>query len=168
MIQKCFQQLSLILQHGVQHRRFFWKITDGLTSSTRDCVSGIRSVQLQRPVVGSRLRGGGRSDSKLNLGGGGVTETGCGLRSPCDLDHRYDGKEYSSSNVYPGELPRGFDTEDAAESVLDGYDTGDTVTAYVPPESPDDAYIKHESSNKPFLIIGIGVLFVVGGVRSFL
>ncbi|XGI83022.1 DUF3592 domain-containing protein [Halorutilales archaeon Cl-col2-1] len=93
---------------------------------------------------------------------------GVGYVPRATLTYRYDGKEYSSSNVYPGELPREFDTEDAAESVLDGYDTGDTVTAYVPPESPDDAYIKHESSNKPFLIIGIGVLFVVGGVRSFL
>ena len=80
--------------------------------------------------------------------------------------YTYEGEEYNSSNVYPGSLPRGFDTEEAAESALDGYEEGETVTAYVPPESPGNAFLKHESSNKPFVVVGVGVLFILASIYS--
>lgn len=82
------------------------------------------------------------------------------------FSYRYGGEEYSSSSVYPGRLPRDFDSREAAESALEGYGAGETVTAYVPPESPEDAFLKHESSDKPFLVMGIGVLFVLFSVYS--
>ncbi|MFP4174572.1 MAG: DUF3592 domain-containing protein [Halobacteriales archaeon] len=80
--------------------------------------------------------------------------------------YTYEGDEYTSSNVYPGTLSREFGTEDAAQEALNGYEGGETVTAYVPPESPGSAYLKHESSNKPFLVIGFGVLFVLASLYS--
>lgn len=82
------------------------------------------------------------------------------------FSYRYEGERYNSSNVYPGTLPREFDSREAADSALDGYEPGETVTAYVPPGSPGSAFLKNESSNKPFLVIGVGVLFLLGAVYS--
>lgn len=82
--------------------------------------------------------------------------------------YTYEGEGYTSSNVYPGKLPREFDTRDEARAQLDGVSAGETVTAYVPTDDPGNAYLQHTSSNKPFLVIGIGVLVVAGGVHSIL
>jgi len=80
--------------------------------------------------------------------------------------YTYRGENYTSSNVYPGTLARDFDTESAAREELAGYEPGTTVTVYVPPDSPGAGYLEHESSNKPFLLLGVGVLFVGAAVRS--
>jgi len=80
--------------------------------------------------------------------------------------YTYEGEEYTSSNVYPGTLPREFDTEDDARDALDGYGEDEAVTAYAPPESPGSAYLKKEGSNKPFLVMGIGVLFLFAALYS--
>lgn len=42
------------------------------------------------------------------------------------------------------------------------------MTAYVPTGSPADAYLERERSNKPFLVVGVGALFLAAGVRSAL
>jgi hypothetical protein len=93
---------------------------------------------------------------------------GTEYRPLATFNYSYGGERYTASNVYPGTLPREFDTREAAAEALSGYEPGDSVTAYVPPESPGNAYLKHESSNKPFLVIGVGALFVAGAVRSVL
>jgi hypothetical protein len=84
------------------------------------------------------------------------------------FNYTYEGETYTSSNVYPGKLPREFGSEEKARSQLDGYESGSTVTAYVPQDSPGNAYLKQESSNKPLLVIGLGALLALGGVRSAL
>ncbi|AZH24483.1 DUF3592 domain-containing protein [Haloplanus aerogenes] len=84
------------------------------------------------------------------------------------FNYTYEGETYTASNVYPGTLAREFDTESAARAELEGYDAGDTVTVYVPTDSPAKGYLQRESSNKPFLLIGVGALFVVAGGRSAL
>lgn len=82
------------------------------------------------------------------------------------FNYTYGGQSYTSSNVYPGKLPREFGSEESARDRIDGYEPGETVTAYVPPENPGNAFLKHESSNKPFLVIGIGAVFVLGTLAS--
>jgi len=84
------------------------------------------------------------------------------------FNYTYEGKTYTSSNVYPGKLPREFDTRETARSELSGYEPGATVTAYVPTDAPGNAFLKYERSNKPFFVIGFGALFVMGSVYSFL
>ncbi|ESP87169.1 DUF3592 domain-containing protein [Candidatus Halobonum tyrrellensis] len=84
------------------------------------------------------------------------------------FEYAYEGETYTSSNVYPGPLPREFDTREAAREQLDGYEPGDAVTAYVPAGAPADAYLERERSNKPFVVVGVGALFLAGGVRSAL
>ncbi|MCD2204489.1 DUF3592 domain-containing protein [Halobacterium sp. KA-6] len=83
-------------------------------------------------------------------------------------NYTYAGDQYTSSNVYPGKLPREFNSREDARSQLAGVEPGDTVSAYVPSDAPGNAYLKHESSNKPFLVMGIGLLLVVGAIHSTL
>lgn len=82
------------------------------------------------------------------------------------FSYTYKGEDYTSSNVYPGKLPREFDSKEEARSQLKGYEPDDTVTAYVPPGSPGNAFLKHKSSNKPFIVIGLGAIVVLGTVYS--
>lgn len=91
---------------------------------------------------------------------------GTEYRPRATFNYTYNGTEYTSSNVYPGPLPREFGSEDEARAQLDGYEPGTTVSAYVPPDSPENAFLKVERSNKPFLVVGIGALLVVGTVLS--
>jgi len=93
---------------------------------------------------------------------------GTGYAPAVTFDFTYDGESYTSSNVYPGPLPRELNSRQAARDVVDEYDRGEAVMAYVPTESPEKAYLQRESSDKPLLVIGFGVLFVVGGVLSAL
>lgn len=103
----------------------------------------------------------------------GVETTSAGSSSSVDyrptvrFTYQYDGTPYTSTNVFPANIAPTYDTESAAESELSGFETNSTVTAYVPAEDPDDAYLKHETSNAPLLIVGIGVLFaLLGGVST--
>jgi len=84
------------------------------------------------------------------------------------FEYTYGGERYTSSNVYPGTLARDFDTESAARAELEGYAEGASVTVYVPTDAPGAGYLQQERSNKPFLLIGVGVLFVLGAGRSAL
>jgi hypothetical protein len=84
------------------------------------------------------------------------------------FNYTYNGKAYSSSKVYPGKLPREFGSREEARAQIAGYDSGDTVWAYVPPDSPGNAFLKHESSNKPFIVIGFGAVVVLGTLYSIL
>ena len=84
------------------------------------------------------------------------------------FNYTYEGREYSASKVYPGKLPREFGSKGDARAQIAEYEPGDTVWAYVPPASPSNAFLKHESSNKPFIVIGIGGIIVFGTIYSIL
>ncbi|WP_049935084.1 DUF3592 domain-containing protein [Haloplanus natans] len=84
------------------------------------------------------------------------------------FDYTYRGETYTSSKVYPGTLSKDFDTERAASAELEGYEPGTTVTVYVPTDSPGAGYLEPESTNKPFILVGVGALFVVGAGRLVL
>lgn len=84
------------------------------------------------------------------------------------FNYTYNGQAYTSSKVYPGKLPREFGSEEDARAQIARYEPGDTVWAYVPPDSPGNAFLKHESSNKPFMVIGFGVVVLLGTMYSML
>lgn len=97
---------------------------------------------------------------------------GTEYRPTASFNYSYDGENYSSSNVYPGNnLPVGsleptYNSREKASSALKDYEMGSQVTAYINSNSPSNGYLKHESSNKPYFIIFIGLLFVSFGVYS--
>lgn len=82
------------------------------------------------------------------------------------INYTYNGEPYTSSNMYPGDVSHEFETKEDARAQLAGYETGDTVTAYVTTDSPSNAFLKHESSNKPLYIIGLGAILVLGTLVS--
>jgi hypothetical protein len=84
------------------------------------------------------------------------------------FEYTHEGESYTSSKVFPGKLPREFGSEEDARAKIEGYDPGDTVTAYVPSDAPGSAYLKHEQSDKPLIVAGLGVLVVLGTVVSVL
>jgi hypothetical protein len=82
------------------------------------------------------------------------------------FEYTFRGASHTASNVYPGPLTRNFDDREAAAAELSGYESGDTVTAYVPPDSPGAAFLVRERSDKPFFVIGAGVLLALGALYS--
>lgn len=81
--------------------------------------------------------------------------------------YEYEGTSYTSGNVFPGQVSPNYDTESEARSVLNDYESGQTVTAYVDPDDPDDAFLRDRTSNAPLLLVGIGLFFVfVGGASA--
>lgn len=78
-------------------------------------------------------------------------------RPEASFTYSVNGTEYTSSNVYPGNLAPSFDTEE--EASLE-YEQGDSVTAYVEEGSPSNAFLKHESSNRPLYLIGFGFMMI--------
>lgn len=82
------------------------------------------------------------------------------------FEYSYKGETYTSSNIYPGGVSHEFGTEEDARVQLEGYDPGATVTAYVPSDSPGNAFLKQESSNKPLYITGLGAVLVLGTLLS--
>ena len=49
------------------------------------------------------------------------------------------------------------------EAVLESYEEGETVTAYVVPSSPDGAFLRSTSSKVPYTFLGFGGLTVLVG-----
>ncbi len=79
------------------------------------------------------------------------------FRPEASFTYSFNGTEYTSSNVYPEGLAPSFDTEEEARLDLE---EGDPVTVYVERDSPGEAFLKHERSNKPLFMIGFGLLMI--------
>jgi hypothetical protein len=79
------------------------------------------------------------------------------------FEYTYRGETYTSDNVFPSTVRASYDTESAARDAIDEYDPDSTVTAYVPPDSPGDAFLENEQSNAPFIAVGIGLFAVLAG-----
>lgn len=86
---------------------------------------------------------------------------GTDYRPQVTFNYTYDGESYSSSNLYPSGVTQDSGTRDSAESQLEGYEPGTNVTAHVPTDSPDSAFLKDQRSTKPLLMMGFGVLFAL-------
>ncbi|MGQ5515464.1 DUF3592 domain-containing protein [Halococcus saccharolyticus] len=80
--------------------------------------------------------------------------------------YNYEGTSYTGTNVFPAETSPDYDTRSEARSVIDGYETGDTVTAYIDPDEPDNAFLKNQTTNAPLLFAGVGMLFIIIGFVS--
>lgn len=84
------------------------------------------------------------------------------------FEYRYRGDSYTGNDIHPASVSRDYDTRSEAESVLTAYDVNSTVTAYVPPNAPGDAFLEAEKSNEPLKFAGIGALCVLVAGGSLL
>lgn len=77
------------------------------------------------------------------------------------FEYEYDGTSYIGTNIYPATTDPNYDTESKARSIIEDYEEGETVTAYVDPNSPADGFLKAQESTAPIKAIGIGAVFVL-------
>ncbi len=91
------------------------------------------------------------------------------------FEYTFEGEEYESSNKYPpvDNVNRGgYEGKRGAEKWLDGYESGQQVTAYVNPEEPGEAFLEAETNtlrNTAMIVVG-AVLFggsLLGIVATF-
>jgi hypothetical protein len=72
--------------------------------------------------------------------------------------YEYEGTEYTSDRLSPTTLSPTYETESKAESVIEPYETNETVTAYVDPSEPAKGFLEQRRTNSPFVISGGGAL----------
>jgi hypothetical protein len=77
--------------------------------------------------------------------------------------YTFDGQQYEGDDLFAGSVPPSYETEQAARDVVSEYESGMTTTAYVDPDNPDTAFLKNRTSNRHFLLVGIGVLMALLG-----
>lgn len=70
-----------------------------------------------------------------------------------------DGQRYTSENFRPGTGRETFRDRAEAAALLDGYEAGQQVTAYVDPQNPEQAFLSTETGDAPYYFIGFGGLF---------
>lgn len=78
-----------------------------------------------------------------------------------EFTYRYQGTEYTGDQLYPGSIGRSFDTRSAAESAIEPYDEGETVTAYVDPSDPGDGFLERRTTRGPIQLVAIGAVLIV-------
>jgi len=91
---------------------------------------------------------------------------GVEYRPTAKFNYSYEGQAYTGTNIFPGSVTPTYDTEAAARDVLSGYQPNTTVTAYVDPATPDNAFLNNRVSNTPYILVGIGLLMTLMGLVS--
>lgn len=82
---------------------------------------------------------------------------GVDYRPTVEFSYSYEQQEYTGEKVFPGTSVKDFNTEDTARQQIANYTEGETTTAYVNPENPENAFLKHESTNTPYILTLIGL-----------
>ena len=70
--------------------------------------------------------------------------------------YQYQGTAYTGDQLFPGSISRSYDTRSAAESAIEPYEPGETVTAYVDPTDPREGFLERQTITSPFEFIAIG------------
>ena len=78
-----------------------------------------------------------------------------------EFTYQYQGTEYRSDQIVPGSFDETYDTRREAESALEPYEDGDTVTAYVDPDTPANGFLEQRTSQGPVQFMAIGGLLLL-------
>jgi hypothetical protein len=107
-----------------------------------------------------------------------VVEVGIESSSPpgsAEVNHRptveytysYRGQSYTGDSISPGPNAETYETEAAAREAVSAYEPNGTVTAYVDPAAPGDAFLENEVSNTPFGLVTLGLVgMLLGGAST--
>lgn len=119
-----------------------------------------RAIADAEPVSATILETGVESD-------GSGSNAGVDHYPTVSFEYAYGGETYTSDDVHPATVRQSYDTESAARDVIDEYEAGSTTTAYVAPDSPENAFLERQRSNGPLVAVGIGlVMMLLGGWTS--
>lgn len=78
-----------------------------------------------------------------------------------EFQYTYNETTYTGTKLYPADIERTYETRSAAESAIERYEEGTRTVARVPPDQPEDGFLRNETSNAPLVAIGLGGLFTV-------
>lgn len=78
-----------------------------------------------------------------------------------EFTYRYQGTEYTGDQLTPGAVSPSYDSRSEAESAIEPYDAGATVTAYVDPADPGDGFLERRTTRAPLVFVAIGGLVLV-------
>lgn len=77
-----------------------------------------------------------------------------------EFSYSYDGVEYESERFYPTGAEVSRQTREGAEEVLENYEEGEKVKAYLDPDSPGEAFLRKNRSRRPIVLVLFGVAFL--------
>ncbi|KAA9396167.1 DUF3592 domain-containing protein [Haloarcula sp. CBA1130] len=80
--------------------------------------------------------------------------------------YQYQEETYTGEQVFPSTRTRTYSARSEAESVVESYEPGTTVRAYVSPADPTDAFLIRERTPWPLQAITVGGLLSVIGVLA--
>ena len=75
-----------------------------------------------------------------------------------EFTYQFQGTEYTGDQLYPGSISQSYDTRSDAQSAIEPYEAGETVTAYVDPANPSSGFLERQTITSPFEFIAIGSL----------
>lgn len=85
------------------------------------------------------------------------------FRVDIQFEYTYDGERYRSDLLYPTASEVKFDREEDALTIADAHEEGETVTAYLDPAHPDEAFlIDQKQSTLQFNLLLLGILSILG------
>ena len=84
------------------------------------------------------------------------------------FNYTFRGENHISRSLYPGGVSHKFGTKEEAKAKIEDFEQGTTVTAYVPTDNPQKAFLLYETSKKPFFLMGFGGILFIGSILSFL
>jgi len=82
------------------------------------------------------------------------------------FEYTFEGERYESTNLKPTRDSTQHNSRSGAQSITRSYAEGETVTAYVDPNHPDEAFLEH-ASDLTFRTVGgylLGAFFGMMGV----
>lgn len=84
------------------------------------------------------------------------------------FQYEYQGTSYTSDRLYPGRSQPQYEDKMIAQERLSEYAAGQSVTAYVDPEAPGQAFLEDSRSGLPTGAFLVGVIVsLVGGVGLY-
>jgi len=84
------------------------------------------------------------------------------------FQYRFQGTEYTSDRIYPGDAQPQYEEEATAASRLSAYTVGESVTAYVNPDAPGQAFLEDSRSGMATGAVIVGALVcVIAGVGLY-
>ncbi|WP_324666212.1 DUF3592 domain-containing protein [Haloarcula sediminis] len=77
-----------------------------------------------------------------------------------EYTYQYQGETYTSDQVFPGPTVRTYSERSQAQSIVQSYEPGTTVKAYVRPSAPGDAFLIRERTPWPVQASAIGTVLL--------
>jgi len=144
--------LLVVLVGGLGLTGFGWTMYQNERADVRNAVA------VEGTVLGTGVE---------EIGSPGSAQSSVKYEAVVRYSYTYDGREYTSSSVYPGPEKR-FGLREDARAVADQYTSGQTVTVYVNQETPTRTYLIEETGGTllPLFALGFGVLITLSMVSG--